>query len=96
MDVSNLLTLVFGLDYALSAGGVPPVGFDSLNGAANSRKRNVWRFFYLVSGVPFMAGRAGKPQGLPVLHRSVNPALVCHPSFNNDGGGFQPQMEHTS
>lgn len=46
------------------------------SGAAISRKQAFGGFFY-ARDLSFMAGRAGKPKGLPVLHRSVNPVSVC-------------------
>lgn len=47
-------------------------GFDSLNKAAKSRKRNVWRLFSCLA-VPY--GRVGREsrKALPVPCRSVNP-----------------------
>lgn len=58
--------------YAPSADGVPSARFYSLREAARSRIRNVCGFFIALA-CQFMAGRAGEPQGSPVLPRSVNP-----------------------
>lgn len=82
--------------YAFSTAGVPVVGFDSLNGAAIGRKRSVWRLFHFASGVPLY----GRPGGEAV--RLAGAPSVCQPrfgpatqSFDSDGGGLQPLMEHT-
>lgn len=48
--------------------------------------------FFVASVRPFTADRVGEPQGSPVLHRSANPASVCHPSWQREAGSA-PQME---
>jgi prophage antirepressor-like protein len=46
------------------------------------------------SDVPLMAGRAGKPKGLPVLHRICSPVSVCHHFLQRVMAVNNPQMEH--
>jgi len=95
---SHGLTFACGRDYAFSAAGVPATGFSSPNGAAISRKRNVWRLFSfrIVWCAPFRQAGRGNRKVCRCSIGLLTPLWSATPSFNSDGGGFQPQMEHTS
>lgn len=74
------LTTVLNQAYPFTATAKSVVGCENLNEAAESRKLDRLAAFFVLLGMPFMAGRAGKPQGLPVPHRVLTPVSVCHPS----------------
>jgi phage regulator Rha-like protein len=69
------------------------IGFDSLNGAVMSRLACESDGGFFTSGASSTAARTGKPQGLPVLHRSVNPVSGCHP-FDSGMAVTKPLLEH--
>ena len=87
------LTTAINQDYSLPTSEKNEVGCENLHGAAMSRKQNCLAAFFVSSGVSIMADRAGKPQGLPVLHRVLTPVSVCHLSVRRKVAVINPQME---
>lgn len=75
-----MLTTALDQAYPLIVTAKSVAGCENLKEAAESRKLDRLAAFFVLPGVPFMAGRAGKPQGLPVPHRVLTPVSVCHPS----------------
>jgi hypothetical protein len=92
--MKRAILLTRGQRVRYSGGASKEVGFCSLNGAVMSRLASDSDSGFFTSDAPNTEARTGKPQGLPVLHRSANLVSGFHPHFAVREEVTKPLLEH--